>query len=179
MLGQLLMKLRDSLNTTLVQLYAFRHAEPSFHKTKTKTNVTSCLKNPNSIQIWPITPPTIIISSPYTRALETASVYANKISYPVNKIIVDWRISEFEEHHNNPFLPEKSPENDMTSPQDVRFNSMNSRLEEFITELKQKNGVIYIFSHGVILNRLSEYLTGKKIANRGRLVQYSIPYKLL
>jgi len=179
MLEPLLMKMRPALHNIQppLQVFGFRHAEPSFHKTKKKNNVEAGIKNEGSVKVFSIPLPTIIISSPYKRSLLTANEYANKIEYPLDQIVVDSRVSEFEAHHINPFLPMNDGENNLNSPN--RFDYVNARLEQFLEELKNNEGVVYIFSHGVILNRLAEYTTGKKLANRGRLVKYATPYQLL
>jgi broad specificity phosphatase PhoE len=165
---------------TKVQLILFRHAESTKHKTKKINNVSAGIKNYqtviNSAMKAQLPHPDLVYCSPYQRALETAEVFSEAIGYPANKIVQDWRISEYEEHHENPFLPEGSPENNLSDTD--RFHFVVERVKSFIGDIGTTDTprTIYLFSHGIIINYINQLCKGNKIASRGKNVPYVTPY---
>ena len=157
-----------------------RHAVPSRHKTRRRNNFDTNIKNRSDVILARnhnlLPPPDCIYSSPYPRTLQTAQVWFEESDS--SQIIQDHRLSELERYHLNPTLSHNDPENNLSLSISQRFELLDRRIKQFIQDVQSScpGKIVYIFSHGVVINRIYEILTGSKIAPRGRLVPHVTPF---
>ena len=112
--------------------------------------------------------PTFIICSPYRRTRETAHIMNSVLKNPIKEILIDVNISEYLGNHNDVPIDITDNTSIYEPPHPETFDQMKKRVKKHYDKMnryiKNKfNQVIWIISHGLIIEQISK-LSGIKIS---------------
>ena len=117
--------------------------------------------------------PDLIVSSPYLRCMETATLYARKFGLLVYDIVVDPRWSEYCQGASE--LRSDAEDfrgNVIEAPHHESWDAFCARVDDALSEATYNGRNILIVAHGIVVKHLHEKLTGTSPYMRAREVPF-------